>query len=395
MVKRSNPTDIRGCESATYQSKGNVRLDKEKGILYGCKVLGWESVHNRKYVRRGVESAVKAGLYNAKSNLNHAKADSSLMSQPDVPIQARFGKHFNARVEDDGVYTDYKYLKKHPFAPVFEEMAEEAPDLIGFSPDHIYRATKTEAGTGKKLVDSIVRVFSIDLVADPGTTRGLHESAAGAEPSGKGENEDASLDMGDLDAIAPGPDEEDEHNPQLEAAINLISEVLRNKALAHEQKKAKVLAALQHFFEEEPGETSETEEPEEPETPMSEPNKGQEAAFNELQTKFDALEAKYAAATVELDKYRALESAAKTEKAARDLCKTAGLDPKLMSDVFVAQLCRVQESATRESEWERMIADRKGIVVPSKSPMSAAPGDKISKDKSFEEFKNFAFGGSK
>ena len=61
--------------------------------------------------------------------------------------------------------------------------AEHAPENVGFSHN-------VEARVGRRgdrvVVEAIIRVQSVDLVADPATTRGLFESAAVEAGSVKG-----------------------------------------------------------------------------------------------------------------------------------------------------------------------------------------------------------------
>ena len=54
--------------------------------------------------------------------------------------------------------------------------AEHAPENVGFS--HNVEARTARRGE-EVVVEAITRVQSVDLVADPATTRGLFEAAAG------------------------------------------------------------------------------------------------------------------------------------------------------------------------------------------------------------------------
>jgi hypothetical protein len=102
-------------------------------------------------------------------NVNHPKG------RPDEPrlVEERFGKMQGVQFHEDGLYGDFVYNPKHPIAEQFLWNAEHSPDSVGFS--HNVQA-KTTRKKGKTVVEEITRVQSVDVVADPATTRGLFES---------------------------------------------------------------------------------------------------------------------------------------------------------------------------------------------------------------------------
>ncbi len=151
------------------QAGNNVRLDRERGLLTGVKILGLSSLNSRKYAPSALQSAQT--LYeNAKVNVNH----------PDTPnaprdYQDRIGSIRNvAYRENDGLYADFHFNPRHPLAEQFMWDAEHAPENVGFSHNILARTTQQNDGT--LLVEEIMKVRSVDLVADPATTRGLFES---------------------------------------------------------------------------------------------------------------------------------------------------------------------------------------------------------------------------
>jgi hypothetical protein len=99
-------------------------------------------------------------------------------------MQERFGFLKNIRVADDGraVYGDLHYLKSHSYAPVFIEHVERFPDKLGLS--HNADGRDARRG-GKRVVESIVKVNSVDLVQQPasGTLFESHEPFGEAYPS--------------------------------------------------------------------------------------------------------------------------------------------------------------------------------------------------------------------
>jgi hypothetical protein len=68
-------------------------------------------------------------------------------------------------------------------------LAEQMPDMVGFSHRAAGKLTKGKAGAGD-VVESLSHVYAHELVTDPATTNGLFESLQTTdEPSGKEENE--------------------------------------------------------------------------------------------------------------------------------------------------------------------------------------------------------------
>lgn len=146
------------------------RIDAEKGILYGIKLLGRESSNNRIYGRQVMEAAVP--LYTGKKiYIDHPQGPRG--GTPDRSVERWAGTIQNARYENEGVYGDIKLRKKSPFFEGILEAATEFPKDVGFS--HIADGeTRLEGDT--EIVESIREVFSVDLVTDPATTAGMYES---------------------------------------------------------------------------------------------------------------------------------------------------------------------------------------------------------------------------
>lgn len=147
---------------------GEIKIDREAGIIRGCKLLGVESANGRVYP---VEVIAKASsLYEgAKVNVNHGR-------EPGEPrgYEDRIGYVEGVTVRpDSGLYGNLRYNPKHPLAEQLLWDAEHAPGSVGFSHDVEARASKRP--DGKMLVEEIIRVQSVDLVADPATTNGLFE----------------------------------------------------------------------------------------------------------------------------------------------------------------------------------------------------------------------------
>jgi hypothetical protein len=148
-----------------------LRVDARAGVIRGVKVLGLESRNGRTYLPAALAQA--APLYeDAKVNVNHPKG------HPAGPrdYQDRIGAIRNVVVRaGGGLFADLHFNPKHALAEQLVWDAEHAPENVGFS--HNVEARTVRRGE-RVVVEAITRVQSVDLVADPATTRGLFESAA-------------------------------------------------------------------------------------------------------------------------------------------------------------------------------------------------------------------------
>ena len=151
----------------------SMRLDRPGGVIRGVKILGLESRNGRSYLPEALAQA--APLYeDAKVNVNHPK------NSPGSPrdYQDRIGVIRNVAPRPDGLFADFHFNPKHQLAEQFLWDAEHAPENVGFS--HNVEARTARRGD-RVVVEAITRVQSVDLVADPATTRGLFESRVGSE----------------------------------------------------------------------------------------------------------------------------------------------------------------------------------------------------------------------
>jgi len=147
-----------------------VSVDAEAGLVRGVKILGPVSSNGREYPKITMARAVP--LYEgAKVNIDHPARDPS---QP-RSYRDRIGslQAVHLRGGDEGLFADLHFNPKHPLAEQLIWDAEHAPGSAGFS--HTIQA-KTSRRNGREIVEEIERVLSVDLVADPATTRSLFES---------------------------------------------------------------------------------------------------------------------------------------------------------------------------------------------------------------------------
>lgn len=219
----------------------DVRVDEKAGIIRGVKLLGLESRNGRKYLPGALGEA--AALYEgAKVNVNHPKG--SPLAARDY--QDRLGSIRNVRALAHGLFGDLHFNPKHALAEQLAWDAVHAPENVGFS--HNVEARTSRKG-GHTVVEAILKVQSVDLVADPATTRSLYESDAAAKIAA-GEQIDEQLAGLSLAALrAARPDLVDAMGAESAAELIAIREELARLQAreAARERRAAALALLAEF----------------------------------------------------------------------------------------------------------------------------------------------------
>ena len=154
-----------------------MRVDRHRGVIRGVKILGIESRNGRTYLPEALAEAAR--LYEeAKVNVNHPRGNPSAARD----YQDRIGvlRSVTARPEA-GLFADFHFNPKHALAEQLIWDAEHMPENVGFS--HNVQARTSRRGD-RVVVEAITKVESVDLVADPATTRGLFESTGETAETG-------------------------------------------------------------------------------------------------------------------------------------------------------------------------------------------------------------------
>jgi len=155
----------------------SVRVDRQAGVIRGAKILGIESRNGRTYLPEALAEAAR--LYEeAKVNVNHPKGNP--LGTRDYQDRIGVLRGVTARPEE-GLFADFHFNPKHALAEQLIWDAEHMPQNVGFS--HNVQARTARRGD-RVVVEAIMKVESVDLVADPATTRGLFESASNPAESG-------------------------------------------------------------------------------------------------------------------------------------------------------------------------------------------------------------------
>lgn len=216
-----------------YCDSRGVHVGIGEGVLRGVKILGPESSNGRVYPKETMARALS--LYEGvKVNINHANPRDRGLPRD---YQDRIGVIRNARLGEgvNGIYADFHFNPKHPLAEQLLWDAQHAPENLGFSHD---ADGTTSHKAGKAVVESITRVKSVDLVADPATTRGLFESDQRTETE-VSEMADKPLTVESLTAEHP-----DLVESIREAAVKTITESEAAKAKDAEMTALKEKVAL-------------------------------------------------------------------------------------------------------------------------------------------------------
>lgn len=356
-----------------------------------CKILGFRSRNNRVYTREAVQAAA-AKYEGCKVNLDHNTG-----SEP-RKFSERFGRMVNVRFTPEGLFGDLQYNPAHPLAEAFKWWVANDPNAIGLSHNATAEVQTTAQGT--ELVTEIRDVDSVDLVADPATTKGLLESYNERNVMDPME----TMDQDPAVQMPPPAAEQTAHEAEdgdfASHLGNAVLAILNDASMSTEEKRKKILGALKLMDDEaaagdavgaEPvieddtpemdGSSSDILPPDEVEE-GEEYGSDDEAAAMEaallgnddelpppMPTKKKAEESvdpKIAALQAELDALRVQEALrAKKAKALR-ACKEAKLPSEAITKVFVGQLLQL-----KESEWKPLVDDRAAIAKRTVKPISA------------------------
>lgn len=154
------------------------QLDREKCVLRNVRLCGFRSENGRDYSREALRQATP--MYeNAPVYLNHpGPNDVRAMGAGkgfSRDVEAKFGVIRNARWDSErGPVGDLHYNGGHRLKESFEWAADNDPSFYSLS--HNAAGKSRPNGSGRQLVESISKIFSVDLVDRGATTGSLHEA---------------------------------------------------------------------------------------------------------------------------------------------------------------------------------------------------------------------------
>ncbi len=145
-----------------------LKTSRKANIIYGVKIIGFDSENGREYLPAALKGAI--ALYEGVNvNVDHPEDPTKARS-----VYDRIGKLINVRfVEGKGLYADLWLNPSHELTPNIFTAAEKMPDQYGLSHN---AQGEGETKDGVFIVSKITEVRSVDLVADPATTKSLSES---------------------------------------------------------------------------------------------------------------------------------------------------------------------------------------------------------------------------
>lgn len=296
---------------------------QEDGLLKNVRILGTESVNGRFYSLDVQKQGI--GLYEgSKVNFDHPP-----LNNPTAPriVASRFGKLQNIRVESDGMRGDLRYNPHHPMAPVVKWFAENMPDVLGLSHNAVGVTSQRD---GVTVVERIVAVRSVDLVADPATTKGLFEGLMDTP--------------GIADTLGGGTGGDEGYEAKIG---HLVVGIINDSSLDKSAKKKKILQALKLLDDGKSGDEPEPEpKPTEEGRRVTTPTDGQKT----LQEQIDA-------------------EKAKTKKI---LAAVKDLPAGTVSDVFLEQL----QNAADDSALKVLVEDRRKLTESAGKTTGGRPAPK-------------------
>ncbi|MHC4405416.1 MAG: hypothetical protein ACYTG0_37695 [Planctomycetota bacterium] len=145
------------------------RVDAVRGVISGVKLIGTKSANGRTYPP-DVLSAAASKYEGVKVFVDHS------MPGEGRSYRDLIGDIRNVQFREGGLFGDLHLNLKHPAAEQILYDAEHAPHRLGFS--HDAEGSSVQRG-GDEVVEEILRVRSVDLVAEPASTHGLFESRQG------------------------------------------------------------------------------------------------------------------------------------------------------------------------------------------------------------------------
>jgi hypothetical protein len=173
-----NAAAVEGDGAAVFEYADNhgatLRVDREKSIIHGVKIIGIESKNGRRYGGNVLAAAARQ-YEGAKVNVGHVKGRISTPRE----YSDRLGVLRNVEYrKDDGLYGDLHFNPKHAIAEQLAWDAENNPAAVGLSHAAFVRFRKDGL---VEVAEEIKRVVSVDLVGDPATTAGLFEQFEDSE----------------------------------------------------------------------------------------------------------------------------------------------------------------------------------------------------------------------
>lgn len=171
--------DILETEDA-FEAIAEERIDREKGVIRGVKLLGLRSKNKRTYDTKGVRETALKLLPGSPIYIDHPQTATVSRSYRDK--FGIVGKVVEHRV-GEGYFGDIHFNPKNAVAEQFIWDVLHAPKTFGMSINSSvqYADDGKPNKSGDKVVESIQLLRSLDVVTRPGTTDGIFEEESEEE----------------------------------------------------------------------------------------------------------------------------------------------------------------------------------------------------------------------
>jgi hypothetical protein len=361
---------LRECVCKQDASKP-LEVDESACVVKGVKLLGFVSLNGRRYLPEAVRKKI-AAYEGVVVNIDHDDKSRRFAD--------RFARVRGVLLMPDGAYGDIHYNPKHPLAETFAWWAKNDPSAIGMSHNATGRGEEDSMGTF--VVDEILDVYSVDVVADPATTKGLFEShnpmkktlyAKLKEQLSKSKSKHkASLlkivedDLASMDdGAADSPDVGDAGSWK-EDILAAISKLLDSDEIHADDSVSKLMTLLRKAK----GKVEEDDE-----EPSDDTNAQDDGNGDTMQDSVQQLKA-------ELDAYKLKEARRQKVTEAKKLCDAARLPKDAITKEFIEALVACKSTAKKQ----RLIDDRRKILSKSTPRKPTSAGRDGQADVTFDTF---------
>lgn len=340
-----------------------LKVDRKKCLIYGVKIIGFDSDNGRKYLPEALKKALP--LYEGiKVNVDHPDDPSDTRSAYD-----RCGKLINVRfVEGKGLFGD---LWLNPGHRIFESVfsaAEQMPDLFGLSHNAQGEGEKED---GVFVVSKITEVRHVDLVADPATTSSLSEARKMRKLKLKEEDEKEKDEKPVEEYDEPTKEGEEEDKDDL---ASKVMDALKEADDSDEEKAQKIVDLVKEALKEADGEEDTPEAEEGDEDKEEDTTEAEEEDTEEEDTEESSRHKK----SSKLEQLQEEIRAIKKEAFIRRLCESEGLPVtrQLVEDFKPLKKASIARHVKRLALAHKQTKPRSGVpVTESKQTRIPAGGD--------------------
>ena len=329
------------------------RVDRDKGVVYGVRVVGPKSRNGRVYPAAVLKTA--APMFEGVPVYVGHHFDPATMTPREPPPEAKFGRIVNARFDRDGITADLRYNPKLAFAEGFLWACENDPAFYQFSQLARVAYQPANDADGNRVAAEYRQVASVDIVSEGGATHTIFDSDQ--SKGGRTVADDTETQSTDPKAVAGEMDSPGK-------VVAFLTDFFGALKGMDQAAKEQILAAVTPFL------TAAQAEPTAPDdAAIGDPAA---AAAMESLRRYGPF-GRWAAR--KLDAYFTAESLNRRRQWADSLMTAESLPAHLRTAVFTEM---VAESFGNEARAKALIADRRQLGGPGGGAGPAPGGSKFS-----------------